>query len=257
MEELYKIHEEARQRGLKMVVVGDGAVGKTAIIFSMNDVIEGLCPTVFDDVPKVRFSSLEKRGNCFGVNEADRNSRIRFSIEPDEDMKMFQTAMHAAYIESSAGIERDFLDRVMESNVLARMIDKPYQKQVPLDIECDYDSMNLGFVSQIHQGVDSMPADHRRLWTSNLMGHMSSMEDIHHLPSFCSEPANAFSYRDSTSYSCDNVSFTRRDVVSEKQQRRANQQRFLHAEKKTTGSRAPVKYAERKCVGRQNYNFKK
>lgn len=247
-ERLYGIHEEARQRGLKMVVVGDGAVGKTVIIISLNDIMEGFCPTVFDGFSKVRFSSLEKRGNCFGVDEADRNSRIRFPMEPDEDMKMFQSAMHAAYIErsgefnSSNGFERDFLNRVMESNVLARVRDKSYKKQVPFDIECDYGSIPMG---------------HRRLWTSNLIGDTSPMEDIHHFPSFYSEPVNAFSYRDSTSCSYDNISFTRRDVVSEKQQRRANQQRFLHAGKKTTGSRAPVKYAERKCVGRQNYNFKK
>ena len=239
MEELYQIHEEARQRGFKMFVVGDGAVGKTAIIISMNNLIEGLCPTVFDGFPKVRFSSLEKRGNCFGVDEADRNSRIRFPMEPDEDMKMFQTAMHTAYNESFAGIERDFLDRVIESNVLAGLRDKSYQKQGPFDIGCDCASMG-----------------HRRLWTSNLIGDMSPMEDIFHFSSFCSEPVNAFSYRKNTKSNHDNVSFTRRDVVSEKQQRRAIQQQ-KRLERNTGGSRAPVKYAERKCVGRQNYNFKK
>lgn len=47
-----------------------------------------------------------------------------------------------------------------------------------------------------------------------------------------------------------------RDPIAEKENRRARKQK-QRLERKSTTSRAPVKYAERKCVGRQNYNFKK
>ncbi len=56
-----------------------------------------------------------------------------------------------------------------------------------------------------------------------------------------------------TYYGCKNPD---RDPIAEKENRRARKQK-QRLERKSTASRAPVKYAERKCVGRQNFNFRK